>query len=239
MWLYILVICVLIYLVIKRIINVVDSMVCKEIKKDVNKVDNIEKNTKFEFRVIEIPGILTPDECKKLIELSKNKLKPSNIYTDENNGESVVIAKDKRKSFSCRLSGDRFVKMIDDRLKNLTYSNENMSENLEVIKYEAGGYASGHYDACSGSSEFCKKVNGEGGQRMLTVILYLNDDYDGGETFFPKINKIVRPEVGKVVIFYNINPDESIIEESFHEGLLVKRGEKWIVNKWIRVNNLR
>lgn len=98
-----------------------------------------------------------------------------------------------------------------------------------------GGFASQHFDACNGSEDFCFRVNGDLGQRWITVILYLNEDFYGGETFFPKINKLVKPEIGKAVFFLNIRPDSSVIEESYHEGLKVTEGDKWIATKWIRI----
>ena len=73
------------------------------------------------------------------------------------------------------------------------------------------------------------------GPRYLTVLFYLNDVPEGGETVFPNINKSVKPEKRKVVIFQNVNDDGVIIKQAFHGGEPVKEGEKWIANKWIRI----
>lgn len=195
-------------------------------------------NLQSDFDVFEVPEFLTKEECQYLIELSKDKLKPSTIYID-NGTSDMTVNKDKRKSESCRLKdSDEVVKNISDKIRILTKTNYNIHEDLEVIKYKPGGYATPHFDTCHGSKEFCEKVNGNLGPRWVTVILYLNDSYTGGETFFPRINKMIKPETGKALIFYNINPDTSVIEESYHQGLKVTQGEKWLANKWIRLNEI-
>ena len=79
------------------------------------------------------------------------------------------------------------------------------------------------------------RVNGDNGPRLLTVLFYLNDDFEGGETIFPKINKVVKPQKGKAVIFRNVDNDGVIISQAVHGGEPVKNGEKWIANKWIRI----
>lgn len=78
-------------------------------------------------------------------------------------------------------------------------------------------------------------MNQNNGPRYLTVLFYLNDNFDGGETIFPKINKLVKPEKGKAVIFQNVNNNGVIITQALHGGKPVKNGEKWIANKWIRL----
>lgn len=195
-----------------------------------------EINSDFIF---EIPEFLTKEECQHLINLSKDKLKPSTIYID-NGTTDMTVSNDKRKSESCRLKDemDPIVKQVSDKIKLLTKTNSNFHEDLEMIKYKPGGYASPHFDTCHGSKEFCDKVNGDLGPRWVTVILYLNDSYKGGETFFPRLNKTIKPETGKAIIFYNIHPDTSVIEESYHEGLKVLKGEKWLANKWIRLSHV-
>ena len=66
-----------------------------------------------------------------------------------------------------------------------------------------------------------------GGQRIITVIMYLNTlgEDDGGTTYFPRCNVNVRPEKGKALVFWNVMPDDRLDESTFHEGLPVKNGK--------------
>ena len=73
------------------------------------------------------------------------------------------------------------------------------------------------------------------GPRYLTVLFYLNDNFEGGETIFPKINKLVKPKKGKAIIFQNVDNNGVIITQALHGGEPVKNGEKWIANKWIKL----
>lgn len=82
------------------------------------------------------------------------------------------------------------------------------------------------------------------GTRFATLLLYLNDDMEGGHTSFPMWRNAetskqleVRPEKGKAVLFYNLLPDGNYDELSMHAALPVKEGEKWLANLWIWVSN--
>ena len=67
----------------------------------------------------------------------------------------------------------------------------------------------------------------------MTMIIYLNDDYQGGETMFPKMGFQVVPKAGKAVVFWSTTEGDEVIRESFHGGNPVVGGEKWICNKWL------
>ena len=107
---------------------------------------------------------------------------------------------------------------------------------MQVVNYQKGGFFKPHYDACEGAKEFCHRMNGNIGPRYLTVLFYLNDNFDGGETVFPKINKTIKPKKGKAIIFKNVDDNGVVINQSLHGGEPILSGEKWIANKWIHIN---
>lgn len=183
------------------------------------------------YDIQEIPNFLTHEECNKIIELSNGKLFPSKIYTQNED----LLSNDSRISQQCWLTDDnRVIKDISERIKQFT-NTIGQQEPLQVVNYPKGGFFSPHYDACEGDKEFCSRMNGLDGPRLFTVLLYLNDNFDGGETVFPKINKSVKPEKGKAVIFRNVDKNGVIITQALHGGEPIKSGEKWIANKWIRI----
>jgi 2OG-Fe(II) oxygenase superfamily len=76
--------------------------------------------------------------------------------------------------------------------------------------------------------------------RFATVLFYLNDDMEGGETSFPRWlnaetpNELkVKPERGKAILFYNMLPDGNYDERSQHAALPVLKGEKYLTNLWV------
>lgn len=198
---------------------------------------NTNTNTKKVYDVQEFPDFLTGEECDYLINMCRYKLFPSKVYggTDDNYSE------DSRKSEQCWLEDSErddtrgLVKRITEKVSALTNSGSNYKEALQVVNYTEGGYFKPHYDACNGSKEYCERMDGEHGPRLFTLLIYLNDDYEGGGTQFPYINKTVKPQRGKAVLFYNVDDDGKIIYESLHGGDPVTKGKKWIANKWVRV----
>jgi prolyl 4-hydroxylase len=71
---------------------------------------------------------------------------------------------------------------------------------------------------------------------MFSSILYLNDDFDGGETVFPKIDKIIKPKPGNIYIWRNAFDDLKLDEKSFHGGNPIEAGVKYIIVIWTRSN---
>ena len=75
-----------------------------------------------------------------------------------------------------------------------------------------------------------------GGNRLLTVLLYLNDVDYGGWTQFPHIMANIVPNAGSGILFRNTDAQNRQLRESLHAGLPVTNGEKWIACIWIREN---
>ena len=195
----------------------------------------------FDYNIEEIPNFLTDEECDKIIEISKNKLVPSLVYTDDKD----LHITENRKSRQCWIDSEEttfqikedkiFIKKLSDKIKDYTKTYDKYHEQFQVVNYEPGGFFIPHYDACDGDTIYCERMNKNNGPRHLTLMVYLNEDFEGGETAFPVINKLVKPEKGKAVLFRNINDKGNIINQSFHGGEPVKSGEKWIINKWIHI----
>ena len=200
-----------------------------------NNLELFSNNTlyvdKDDYDIIEIQNFLTNEECDKIIELSKGNMFSSKVYSQ--NGD--LYDNKSRISQQCWLNdNDSFIKDITDKVKSYTNTHNNYFEELQVVNYQPGGFFTPHYDACVGNKSNCERMNKEG-PRYLTVLFYLNDNFEGGETIFPKINKLVKPEKGKAVIFQNVDNNGVIITQALHGGEPVKNGEKWIANKWIKL----
>ena len=117
-------------------------------------------------------------------------------------------------------------------------------ECILCIRYgENGGYHE-HYDTfiCP-SHALAKDIDtqllydsnmSQGGHRKHTAIIYLNDDFSGGETYFTKLNKIIKPETGKIVLWKNIKENNEIDESMLHTGKSILSKEKWILIVYIR-----
>ena len=97
-------------------------------------------------------------------------------------------------------------------------------EPLQVLRYRPGQQYRNHYDAIAGLDN----------QRALTMLVYLNDAYQGGETRFVRTGLAVRGRKGDALLFRNILPDGRPDPMSEHAGLPVVSGTKLIASRWIR-----
>lgn len=113
------------------------------------------------------------------------------------------------------------VKEIYEKCSQLTNTPINNMESISVVKYEKGGFYREHTDA---NSNF---------HRLYTVIIYLNDDYEGGETEFRRINKKYKLKKGDALFFNNYDSLGNSTVLSFHSGNEVISGVKYIANMWI------
>jgi prolyl 4-hydroxylase len=184
------------------------------------------------YNVLTLPGVFKKDECDHVIRVMQHKLAQSQVVGVGTN----TVSKD-------RESQSGWVKHTDTELG--TFVRKFMSlgsmltgvrdisrfEDVSIIRYEAGGFYNEHYDACTTKTHCGDNLRL---YRLATLILYLNDNFEGGETRFPRINQQVTPQAGKVAFFYNVNSDGAEIKDSLHAGLPVKAGAKWICTLWIR-----
>lgn len=107
-------------------------------------------------------------------------------------------------------------------------------EMLQVVKYDLGGKFNPHFDACDiDEPEYKNRVNHGAGQRLATLLVYLNDEYEGGETEFVEIGYTVKPTKGKAVFFWDTDANEEILPLSKHMGCEVRGANKWIATKWV------
>ena len=183
-------------------------------------------------RIYEFDNLLTESECNQIIEIAKPKITKSPVLSKE-------------RFHPGRTSSHVFLPSnipLLQKIDNIVYGYlgipiENY-ENLQVVNYKSTEKYDAHYDACDPSEEICQDdIKNRGGLRYATFIFYLNDNFTGGETDFPKRNFKAQPKIGKAVLFFNLNDDNTgRRDKAFHAGLPPNTGEKWMCNKWIRMN---
>lgn len=101
------------------------------------------------------------------------------------------------------------------------------AEELQLTRYQPGQFYDEHWDHFS-HPDFPKIEN----DRIATVILYLNDNFTGGDTVFTRLGITVTPRRGKICYFwYPYNSDTTFLA---HTGTPVEQGEKFIAQIWIR-----
>lgn len=112
---------------------------------------------------------------------------------------------------------------------------DQINEDLQVVHYSVGQEYTAHHDF-----GYPIGVGPESPSRSINVCMYLNDVQAGGETAFPRWRNAetgesikVKPEKGKAMIFYMVNPDGNLDDLTQHAAMPVIQGEKYFVNLWI------
>ena len=175
-----------------------------------------------------IPEFITPKECKTLIELIDKDLNESTVGLG---GEKVVDKSRKSQTaFMCDCSKP-VMKLKNKIAKELGVDVLQM-EGLQGQCYERDGYFTEHFDAFD--SVNIKKFGLHSGNRIKTLMIYLNQDVEGGWTTFPVVERSFMPLLGCALTWDNLKEDGKIQPASKHIGERVAFGKKYIITAFVR-----
>lgn len=173
-----------------------------------------------------IENAITQELADKLIDICNNNLKK---LTTRGNIEYYRIADGHVLDLNSELS-----KEVSEIISfHSGYSKENF-ERIQVVKYDLYGKYSEHNDFFEEDDPLFDKEMREGGQRLKTVLIYLNDDFVGGQTIFGRIGRMITPKKLMMVIWDNVLEDGSVNIDSLHSGSMVDDGVKYIALTLIR-----
>lgn len=183
--------------------------------------------------IIICDDLLSAGECEELIQLAIPKLRQSTIV-DPTSGENVVIERRTSDGTYFNLAENELVEKLDRRLSSLAGLDVARSEGLQILHYGIGGEYRPHFDYFPPLEPGSRNHVAMRGQRTCTIIMYLNNVAQGGETVFPEIGLSVVPRRGRGVYFTYCNSKNEVDPLTLHGGAPVIHGEKWIATKWFR-----
>jgi prolyl 4-hydroxylase len=161
--------------------------------------------------IVEYSNFLTTEECQSLISFGESSNLKNGFTEDKRNGY--------RKAKTSWLDENDLVNKIKSEVSKLTRVDLDKQERLHFVRYVQGGEYKEHTD---------------GGFRQKTAMIYLNSGFKGGETIFPKLDRMIKPEIGKLVVWNNIDELGNEDANSLHAGLPVEFGTKYIAVIWIK-----
>jgi prolyl 4-hydroxylase len=180
-----------------------------------------------------LDNVLDVDECDELVRRAMDKLQRSTIV-DPATGTYEVIPDRSSDGTFFALNADPFIARLDQRIAALMNWPVENGEGLQILRYRTGGQYTPHFDYFPPNDPGSKKHMAHGGQRVSSLIIYLNNVEDGGSTVFPELNLKVGPKKGAAVYFEYCNSRGQIDPLTLHGGMPVLKGEKWIATKWMR-----
>lgn len=173
------------------------------------------------FDIYLFPDAITHDHCTRLRKDALQKLHKSTIFKGYGGEEEINI----RDSMTGLLINDDTL-LLQNIASILTGKPLTHIEFVQITKYEKDGKFDYHYD-----TDPLQKHHPIS-SRIATLMFYLNDDFEGGDTNFPYIHTTVIPTTSKAIFFYSVLKGQ-LITDSMHRGNKVISGTKWIANVWI------
>jgi len=182
-------------------------------------------------RVVVFGNLLSAEECEEIIALAKARLARSETVETKTGASEINEARTSDGMFFqpaefavCGRLETRIAALLGWPLEN--------GEGLQVLRYRPGAEYKPHYDYFDPAEPGTESILKRGGQRVGSVVCYLNTPAEGGATVFPDAGLEVAPVQGNAVFFSYDRPHPST--KSLHGGAPVVAGEKWVATKWMR-----
>jgi prolyl 4-hydroxylase len=182
-------------------------------------------------RVVLFGGFMSDEECDQLVALATPRMARSETVVNQTGGSEVNDVRTSDGMFFQRAENE-LCERIERRIAALVNWPVENGEGLQILHYQPGAQYEPHYDYFDPSHPGSATILARGGQRVGTLVMYLNTPEAGGGTTFPDTGLYVAPRKGNAVFFSYDRPHSST--RTLHGGAPVIAGEKWVATKWMR-----
>jgi prolyl 4-hydroxylase len=184
-------------------------------------------------RIRVIDGFASPSECAWLIERARSRLKAALVF--DRQGNQVADQSRTNKGAEFQLPDmDVVLEVIRARISAATRIPVPVFEQTQVLHYEVGQEFKRHLDFLEPGNPKHQEQLRSHGQRIATFLIYLNEDFEGGETEFSQVGIRYRGKTGDALFWANVDNAGKPEPLTLHAGLPPSSGEKWILSQWIR-----
>lgn len=184
-------------------------------------------------------AFMTPEECCWFIDRGRARLQPATVYDKASEGVQRVDERSNSSAAFRLLDVDLPQVLITARMSNTVGLASHCFEPAALMHYAPGEQFSPHYDFLDARVPGYAADLARRGQRVATLLVYLNEDYDGGATAFPNIGYTFKGGVGDLFVFGNVKPDGMPDPQTLHAGTPPTRDEKWLLSQWVRDRPMR
>lgn len=182
-------------------------------------------------RVIVFGDLVSDEECEALIAAARQRLARSLTVETQTGGETLNVDRTSDGMFFER-GENPIVARLEQRIAALLRWPLEFGEGLQILRYAPGAQYRPHYDYFDPGEPGTPVILRRGGQRVATLVMYLQEPEQGGATTFPDVGLEVAPKRGTGVFFSYERPDPAT--RTLHGGAPVLSGEKWVATKWLR-----
>jgi prolyl 4-hydroxylase len=179
------------------------------------------------------PGLLSAELCDALIARARPLMAPAPVYDERSGGNTSSTGRRNSAAIFHVADMDLVTEAVVDRVCALAGVPATHAEPLQVLHYNVGEYFVPHFDAWDHAVESHAATLKAHGQRLYTVLVYLNDDLEGGETEFLQLGLRHRGGKGDALMWRNVDAEGHRDRRTQHAGLPPTQGEKWVLSLWI------
>jgi prolyl 4-hydroxylase len=181
-----------------------------------------------------LPGLLSPALCDALIERGRKFMRPARIYDERKGGNTMGQMRRHSSAPIFRYTDmDLVTEAVSARVCALAGMPAANAEALQVLNYQIGEFFAPHVDFLDPNFAGHAATLTQNGQRVFTVLVYLNDDLEGGETEFLRLGLKHRGARGDALLFRNVDAKGAPDPRTLHAGTPPTAGEKWVLSVWI------
>jgi len=187
-------------------------------------------------RVLVSDDFLTSEECTHIIDMVKSQFQRSKVANSDRaetkNFDRVDEVRTSSGAWIDRNNRDPAIQKFLGKIAKWIDKPKEHFESIQVLEYEIGEQYRPHQDYFD--PRVYKQYLENGGQRIASVLCFLNDVDEGGSTSFPVARLEVAPKTGRAILWHNTLPDGNLDPASTHAGTPVKKGKKFVAVVWIR-----
>ena len=181
-----------------------------------------------------LPNFAATEVCRWLIDRAAGRLTRALVYEALSRKTTVSSTRTNTAATFNMLDADLVSVLVQTRIAASLDLSLRQLEPLTVLHYDAGEEITEHYDFVDPRTPNYEDEVRQKGQRIVTFLLYLNDDYEDGETQFCELGFDHKGRCGEGLFFVNAHPDRSADVRTRHAGRPPRDGEKWIVSQFVR-----
>ena len=185
-------------------------------------------------RVIVAEGLAPPEVCDWIVGQCAGRLVRAEV-DDPRTGLPVMGQTRTNRVANFGLAETSLLNvLIQGRIGACIGASLSMMEAFAVLNYRPGEEASDHFDYLDPAIPAYAEEIARVGQRVATALLYLNDDYEGGETEFPELGLRHRGGKGDALIFISVDRSGAPDPRTRHAGRPTTSGDKWVLSQFAR-----
>jgi prolyl 4-hydroxylase len=185
-------------------------------------------------RIVSFDRLVPAAVCESLIATNRDRLVRAKVFDPISGASIVEKTRTNRVAAISLFETDLLHLAVQSRLAAAAGAPLQTLEASSVLNYRLGEEALPHFDFIDPAAPSYAAEVRQLGQRIATVLLYLNDDYEGGGTVFPELGIDHRGKQGDALLFFSLDEQGNPDRRTVHAGQPPLTGEKWVLSQFIR-----